>query len=38
MSNKKIEGEFYTPELFANLAHKIIEKHFGKNWYNEYYV
>ena len=38
MSNKKIEGEFYTPELFANFAHKIIEKHFGKNWYNEYYV
>lgn len=38
MSNKKIEGEFYTPELFANFAHKILEKHFGKNWYNEYYV
>lgn len=38
MNNKKIEGEFYTPELFANFAHKIIEKHFGKNWYNEYYV
>ena len=38
MSNKKIEGEFYTPELFANFAHNIIEKHFGKNWYNEYYV
>ena len=38
MSNKKIEGEFYTPELFANFAHRIIEKHFGKNWYNEYYV
>ncbi len=28
MSNKKIEGEFYTPELFANFAHKIIEKAF----------
>ena len=38
MSYKKIEGEFYTPELFANFAHKILEKHFGKNWYNEYYV
>ena len=38
MSNKKIEGEFYTTELFANFAHKILEKHFGKNWYNEYYV
>ena len=38
MSIKKIEGEFYTPELFANFAHKILEKHFGKNWYNEYYV
>ena len=38
MSYKKIEGEFYTPDLFANFAHKILEKHFGKNWYNEYYV
>ena len=38
MNNKKIEGEFYTPELFANFAHKISEKHFGKNWYTEYYV
>lgn len=34
----KTEGEFYTPEIFANFAHKILEKYFGKNWYDEYYV
>ena len=38
MRNKKSEGEFYTPEIFANFAHTVLEKHFGKNWYNEYYV
>lgn len=38
MRDKKSEGEFYTPDIFANFAHKILEKHFGKNWYNEYYV
>ena len=38
MRNKKSEGEFYTPELFANFAHTVLEKHFGKNWYNRYYV
>ena len=38
MRNKKSEGEFYTPELFANFAHTVLEKHFGKKWYNRYYV
>lgn len=38
MGNKKIEGEFYTPEIFADFAHTVLETHFGKNWYNEYYV
>lgn len=38
MNNKKNEGEFYTPDIFADYSHKVLEKHFGKNWYNEYYV
>ena len=38
MNNKKIEGEFYTPVLFADFAHKILEKHFGKDWYDKYHV
>ena len=37
-NNKKNEGEFYTPEIFADYSHKVLEKHFGKNWYDEYYV
>ena len=38
MRNKKSEGEFYTPEIFANFAHTVMENHFGKRWYNKYYV
>ena len=38
MRNKKTEGEFYTPEIFADFAHSVLEKHFGKNWRSRYYV
>lgn len=38
MRNKKSEGEFYTPEIFADFAHSVLEKHFGKKWRSRYYV
>ena len=37
-TKKKAEGEFYTPEIFANFAHDAIAKHFGKDWYEKYIV
>jgi hypothetical protein len=37
-TNRRNKGEFYTPILFVDHAHKLITKHFGDNWKDEYVV
>ncbi len=36
--SRRFHGEFYTPEIWVNEAHKMIELHFGQNWKDEYVV
>lgn len=35
---KRRRGAFYTPELFAEYAHKMIEEKFGEDWKEKYVV
>lgn len=35
---RRRKGEFYTPTIWANEAHKMISDNFGKDWKEEYVV
>lgn len=35
---KKREGEFYTPQIWVDEAHRLIQDNLGKNWKQEYVV
>lgn len=37
-TNRRNKGEFYTPTLFVDYAHKMISETLGENWKNEYVV
>lgn len=37
-TTRRRKGEFYTPTLFVDEAHKYIAKAFGENWKDEYVV
>lgn len=37
-TNRRNKGEFYTPTLFVNYAHKMISEALGDDWKNEYVV
>ena len=35
---RRSKGQFYTPKLFADYAHKLISETLGDNWKDEYVV
>ena len=35
---RRNKGQFYTPKLFADYAHKMISEELGNNWKDEYVV
>lgn len=37
-TNRRNKGEFYTPTLFVDYAHKMISEALGENWKDEYVV
>ena len=37
-TNRRNKGEFYTPKLFVDYAHRMIENYLGADWRNEYVV
>lgn len=37
-TNRRNKGEFYTPTLFVDYAHKMIEEALGSDWKSEYVV
>ena len=37
-TNRRNKGEFYTPTLFVDYAHKMIEKELGYHWKENYVV
>lgn len=37
-TNRRNKGEFYTPTLFVDYAHKMIEDALGEEWKSEYVV
>lgn len=37
-TNRRNKGEFYTPTLFVDYAHKMISDTLGENWKSEYVV
>lgn len=37
-TNRRNKGEFYTPTLFVDYAHKMISDALGENWKEEYVV
>lgn len=37
-TNRRNKGEFYTPTLFVDYAHKMISEALGDNWKEEYVV
>lgn len=37
-TNRRNKGEFYTPTLFVDYAHKMISDALGENWKDEYVV
>ena len=37
-TKRRNTGEFYTPTLFVDYAHKMIEQKFGKDWKEKYIV
>lgn len=37
-TNRRNKGEFYTPTLFVDYAHKMLGEQFGENWKDEYIV
>ena len=36
--NRRRKGEFYTPKLFVDYAHKMIEKQLGADWKDDFIV
>ena len=36
--NRRRKGEFYTPKLFVDYAHKMIEKQLGADWREKFVV
>ena len=37
-TNRRNKGEFYTPTLFVDYAHKMIAEQFGEDWKEKYVV
>lgn len=37
-TNRRNKGEFYTPKLFVDYAHRMIEEHLGADWKEKYVV
>lgn len=37
-TNRRNKGEFYTPTLFVNYAHSMIERELGQHWKENYVV
>lgn len=37
-TERRRKGEFYTPTIWVNEAHKMISEQFGDNWRDEYVV
>lgn len=37
-ADRRRRGDFYTPTVWVDEAHKLISKHLGNNWRNEYMV
>lgn len=37
-TNRRNKGEFYTPTLFVDYAHKMISEQFGEDWKEKYVV
>ena len=37
-TNRRNKGEFYTPTLFVDYAHKMIAEQFGEDWKKKYVV
>ena len=37
-TNRRNKGEFYTPTLFVDYAHEMIEKELGSHWEDNYVV
>jgi hypothetical protein len=37
-NNRRAKGEFYTPTLFVDYAHKMIAEQFGDDWREKYVV
>lgn len=37
-TNRRFKGEFYTPTLWVDEAHRMISNQFGENWKQEYVV
>ena len=37
-TNRRNEGQFYTPTLFVDYAHDMISKEFGEDWKEKYVV
>ncbi len=36
--SRRFHGEFYTPKVWVDEAHKMIEAQFGQNWKDEYVI
>lgn len=36
--SRRFHGEFYTPKIWVDEAHKMISEQFGENWKEEYVV
>lgn len=36
--DRRKKGDFYTPDIWVNEAHKLITKHLGNDWRNNYIV
>lgn len=38
MDNRRAKGQFYTPTLFVDYAHKMIAEQFGEDWKEKFVV
>ena len=37
-NNRRCKGQFYTPTLFVDYAHKMISEQFGEDWKEKFVV
>lgn len=37
-TDRRYKGDFYTPTIWVDEAHKLISRHLGEDWKNEYIV